>query len=104
MVRASDLSPRASVLMSLVLSVKGVRPAVYMVAMRDGTKLSTEVYLPGNVSATKYATVIDRSPYGHNASVGDCARILAARLCGRVPGYAGDWPKRGKIYTVAGRC
>ena len=42
-----------------------------MVAMRDGVKLATDIYLPakgGTVTAGKFPTILTRTPYGKNGS------------------------------------
>lgn len=39
----------------------GNQKETYMVEMRDGIKLATDVYLPGNA---KYPVVLIRTPYG----------------------------------------
>ena len=44
--------------------------------MRDGTLLSTVVYLPGRNPTGRFPVVIDRSPYGHTAT-----ELLALLFC-----------------------
>ena len=44
--------------------------------MRDGTLLSTVVYIPGRNTTGKFPAVIDRSPYGHVAT-----ELLALLFC-----------------------
>jgi len=46
-------------------------PRTFMVAMRDGVRLATDVYLParnGSPAAGKFPAVLERTPYNKNAS------------------------------------
>ena len=52
-----------------------------MVAMRDGVRLATDVYLPpvsGEAGTKRYPVLVYRSPYGRGGAKGD-ARYLTAR-------------------------
>src|SRR5260221_14766288 len=57
------------------------RPTTHLVAMRDGIKLATDVYLPGDGSGT-YPVIVARTPYDKSKG----GRALAANTAKR--GYA----------------
>ena len=69
----------------------GTRCMQAMVAMRDGVRLNTFVYLPGDGSA-RYPVILQRTPYGitagQGASITDCTQ-------GWLP--AAEQPMRGSI-------
>ena len=54
------------VLLSLTCVSRGWK--TYDVPMRDGVTLSTRVQLPPHLFQHKFPCVLDRSPYGHDAS------------------------------------
>src|SRR5947208_6728276 len=57
-----------------------VQATEYMVAMTDGVKLATDVYLPGD-GKQAYPVILSRGPYGKSG-----ARSFAEQACRR--GYA----------------
>src|SRR5437764_13053261 len=58
-------------------AVAGVRSSQTMVAMRDGTRLNTFVFLPGS-GGPRWPVILHRTPYGITAAdarnTSDCAR------------------------------
>src|SRR5712691_4635594 len=63
--------------MRVVDKASGVRCFQTMVAMRDGTRLNTFVYLPGS-GGPRYPVILHRTPYGITApdarDVTDCTK------------------------------
>jgi predicted acyl esterase len=57
-----------------------IQPTLHMVAMRDGTKLATDVYLPPD-GQPPYPVILMRTPYGRGGGAGE-----AQKYCRR--GYA----------------
>jgi predicted acyl esterase len=57
-----------------------LEPQSHMVAMKDGIRLSTDVFLPSD-GETPYPTILARSPYGKALG-----KVIAANFCKR--GYA----------------
>src|SRR5437016_7009507 len=79
----------AAVAILLLVAVLGASPgqapqapvaSTHMVAMRDGVKLATDIYLPGDGKG-KYPVIVARTPYGKKQGA-----ALAALAAGR--GYA----------------
>src|SRR5437588_7419321 len=57
---------------------KAPKPTTYMVAMRDGVKLATDVYLPGDGTG-KYPVVVARTPYDKSKGGSGLAANAARR-------------------------
>jgi putative CocE/NonD family hydrolase len=74
-------------------TVEGVRMFQTMVAMRDGTKLNTFVYLP-QTGGPRYPVILQRTPYGIT-SAGSGATSNTDCTQGWLP--AADAPMRGSI-------
>ena len=53
--------------MRVVDNASGARCFQTMVAMRDGTRLNTFVYLPGS-GGPRYPVILHRTPYGITSS------------------------------------
>ena len=79
-------------------------PREYKVPMRDGTLLSTVVYLPGRNATGRFPAVIDRSPYGHRetellallfAPLGFAAVMQDLRGSGQSEGDFSFWRAEG---------
>ena len=50
-------------------------PTTHMVAMRDGVKLATDVYLPGDGTG-KYPVIVARTPYNKSGGAGFAANAI----------------------------
>lgn len=57
----------------IVQTVTSVQSNTYLVAMRDGTKLATDVYLP--TGGTKFPTLIARTPYGKSGMAAEATYL-----------------------------
>ncbi len=60
------------------------KAVTHRVAMSDGVKLATDVYLPGDGTG-KYPVIVARTPYNENTT----GSILAANTAGRSAGERG---------------
>src|SRR5262245_16054260 len=54
---------------------KPPKPTMHMVAMRDGVKLATDVYLPGD-GDSKYPVIVARTPYNKAGGAGFATNAL----------------------------
>jgi predicted acyl esterase len=73
------------------------KPATHMVAMRDGVRLATDVYLPGDGKG-KYPVIVTRTPYDKNGAKGFAAPavgrgyvFVAQDLRGRFKSQGHHW-------------
>ena len=61
------VSSTTAVATSALLLLAGALADTHLITMRDGVVLSAQVDLPLFPKGTKYAAVMERSPYGANA-------------------------------------
>lgn len=65
----------ATAAVTAIAQDKSPKPTTHMVAMSDGVKLATDVYLPGD-GAGKYPVIVARTPYNKNGGAGFAASAL----------------------------
>jgi len=75
----------AAIVLSVAVFAAGqakIPPELHMVAMRDGTKLATDVYLPPDTNAP-CPVVLMRTPYGRAGGSGEGGVVDSTRHPGR---------------------
>lgn len=78
-------------------------PRTFMVAMRDGVRLATDVYLPsrnGAPAAGKFPAVLERTPYNKNASTAGSRYLTSHGYAAIVQDVRGRYASEGRWVPV----
>jgi predicted acyl esterase len=104
---AMGVAQRADDVMTRLSKQVKLRPAkTYMVPMRDGVKLATDVMLPTSKPGARWPALVVRTPYNRQGGVGRMAGLLVppAGFAAVVQDIRGRFGSEGEDYPVHGGC